>query len=69
MAELKDAVKELVARGIWLSAAEAMLREEYVKAAMDKAGGSVTRAAARIGVHRNTLGNIKARIERESQRS
>lgn len=54
---LTEIVAELVGRGLPLRQARRQFERLYLLAALRLHSGSLTRAAAHIGVHRNTLRN------------
>jgi DNA-binding NtrC family response regulator len=52
---LKALVCEMFDKGIRLEDAREEFERHYIDRALDTADGSLTRAAALLGVHRNTL--------------
>jgi DNA-binding NtrC family response regulator len=65
LAELEERVAELTAllldRGVGLEELLHALATRYAHAAMTRHGGSVSQAAAALGIHRNTL---RAKLQR-----
>ena len=54
---LSEIVAELVGRGLPLRQARRQFERQYLVAALRLHAGSLTKAAERLGVHRNTLRN------------
>jgi DNA-binding NtrC family response regulator len=54
---LQPVIEELVRNDVPLQLAMETIREKYIKTAKQLCGGSVTKAALKLGVHRNTLMN------------
>jgi DNA-binding PucR family transcriptional regulator len=54
---LQPLIEDLVRNDVPLQLAIETIREKYIRTAKDMCGGNVTRAARKLGVHRNTLMN------------
>jgi DNA-binding NtrC family response regulator len=54
-AQLESLVTELVAKGVYYEDARKEFERRYIEQALHKAEGSISGAAALMGVHRNTL--------------
>ena len=52
---LERLVEELVTKGVYYDDARREFERRYIERALARAGGSVSGAAALMGVHRNTL--------------
>jgi DNA-binding NtrC family response regulator len=52
---LETLVRELVERGVYYDDARREFERRFIQAALRKAGGSLSGAAALMGIHRNTL--------------
>jgi DNA-binding NtrC family response regulator len=53
--QLEKLVSEMVERGILYDDARREFERRYIARALEASGGSVSAAAERLGVHRNTL--------------
>jgi len=56
-ARITPLIEELVGAAVPLQQAKQVFEDKYEAAALKFCGGNVTRAALRLGVHRNTLHN------------
>ena len=52
---LEALVQELVERGVYYDDARREFERRFIQKALRKAGGSLSGAAALMGIHRNTL--------------
>jgi DNA-binding NtrC family response regulator len=59
--QLQRIIEQLQDAGITLEQAAEAFEEKYVDTALRDTKGNVTRAARRIGVHRNTIHNMLRR--------
>lgn len=59
--------RELITSGITRDQALEAFHRKFIVIALEMAGGSVTRASARIGVHRNTLTNVRRTLIGDTQ--
>jgi DNA-binding NtrC family response regulator len=56
-ARLSSIIGELVDGGLSLAEASSDFERKYIAVSLNRSGGNLTLAAARMGVHRNTLHN------------
>jgi DNA-binding NtrC family response regulator len=54
-AQLESLVREMVSKGILFDEARREFERRFLQCALDDAAGNVSRAAERIGLHRNTF--------------
>ncbi|MEE2822947.1 MAG: helix-turn-helix domain-containing protein [Acidobacteriota bacterium] len=52
---LEEVIDEMVAKGIYWSEAESQFEKLFILRALRENGGNLSRSAATMGVHRNTL--------------
>ena len=55
-AQLESLVREMVSKGILFDEARREFERRFLQCALDDAEGNISRAAERIGLHRNTFG-------------
>ena len=53
--QIDGLVREMVAKGILYEDASREFEARFISVALEEEGGSIGRAAERIGMHRNTL--------------
>jgi len=53
--QIDGLVREMVAKGILYDDAAREFEARFISVALEEEGGSISRAAERIGLHRNTL--------------
>jgi DNA-binding NtrC family response regulator len=54
-AQLESLVQEMVSKGILFEDARREFERRFLQCALDEADGNISRAADRIGLHRNTF--------------
>jgi DNA-binding NtrC family response regulator len=55
-AQLENLVREMVSKGILFDDARREFERRFLQCALDEAHGNISRAAEKIGLHRNTFG-------------
>ncbi len=65
---MADIAERLLDRGIGLDEALQAFEARYVSAAVDRNDGNLSRAAAALGIHRNTLRTKLKRVGRGTRR-
>lgn len=55
--KMDSLIEEMVSGGILLEQAVKELERRYIQAVLDRCDGNRSRAAKRLGIHRNTLRN------------
>ena len=64
---LQPVIEELVRNDVPLLLAIETIRDKYIRTAKEMCGGNVTKAALKLGIHRNTILN-RAPSERALRR-